>query len=706
MKSLSLNNSIDIVANSVSLIDGNDLINLKDMFVPINSYHPEDYYTQSETNALLDDKANQSTTYTKTEADNNLASNSLLFYPKTELFTQTETQNKLDLKADSVDVYLKTETDNLLNAKADQITTYTKTETNALVDSKADQSTTYTKTESNDLLVLKLDSSAINNYYTKALTYSKTETDGLLNLKLNNSALDNYYTKTVLDTTFANYYTRSYIDVVLNNYYTKTENDTLLNDKANQSTTYTKSQTDGLVGGVAAMLPSWASNPWFQSQDGTTYFFSVTNDGTLSWDNEEIAMTSQIGGAENETAYYNGTTTPVPDTIPLVSSNGKIKPLIGADDVTVIDNGTYSTIHANFHASSSGGVGEILVAGDGTIKPIDVTGNISITSDIDNVTINVPPPQSEFNVVGESMVSSNGKIKTLITQSPLQISNDNSSVTIGINANDFAYQTSTYTKTETDNLLDDKADQATTYTKQEVDTRMFTKEPLNTALYPIQKGFDLSDPNNIIITLGLDQNFLDDVAGKQDAITDSLSIQGTGDVLLELKADTDNSNENDNPMLRLSQDDGRCATDVGMQETDNSFYINYNNGTSDVSSSEFLVYNRGNLQTYLTNTSTGWVSTSDERLKNVIAPITNTLEQLDGINPVYYNFKADSNETTRLGLMAQEVEKIYPECVQCDPTGNLGIVYQDMIPVLLAAIKELSSRVESLEKDKIESKLI
>jgi hypothetical protein len=536
---------------------------------------------------------------------------------------------------------------------------------NLLID-KANQSTTYTKTETDDEIII-----AVANSYNLTLTevYTKEAVNALMSLKA----------------PLADTYTRYIIDSGL-----------LL--KADQATTYTKHEIDALNTGMYLQFEvNDLLDLKLNSSDILNYYNKTEIDNIIG----NIASSS----VENETPYYNGTPIPVPDTIPLVSANGKIKPLIGADDITVIDNGTYAIIHANFHASSSGGVGEILVAGDGTIKPIDVTGNISITSDVDNVTINVPPPQSEFSVVGESMVSSNGKIKTIITQSPIQISNDNTSVTIGIDVSDFAYQTTTYTKIETDNLLDDKANQATTYTKQEVDTSMYTKEPLNTALYPLQKGFDLSDPNNIVITLGLDQSFLDDVAGKQDAITDSLSIQGSGDVLLELKADTDNSNENDNPMMRLSQDDGRCATDVGMQETDNSFYINYNNGTSDVSSIEFLVFNRGNLQTYLTNTSTGWVSTSDERLKNVIAPITNTLENLDGINPVYYNFKADSNETVRLGLMAQEVEKIYPECVQCDPTGNLGIVYQDMIPVLLAAIKELTARVATLEKGKSKKKI-
>ena len=683
---LNLNNSVDIIANTISLIDGNDIIDINNLFSHsseidnyytitdidniIDNYYTKqqidislgDYYTIQQLNTsfsnyyiisqidnLLNDKANQSTTYTKTETDNEIT------VAVTNSYNLTLTE-----------VYTKANVDSLMSLKAPLTDTYTRSMIDAGLLLKADQATTYTKSEIDAL---------------NAGMYLKNEVNNLLDLKLNSSNILNYYNKTELDSMFANYYTRSYLDVVFGNI------DNLLIDKANQSTTYTKNEIDALNAGM-----------YWQYQVNDLFYNKTEIDNIIG----NIASSS----VENETPYYSGTSTLVPDTIPLVSANGKIKPLIGADDITVIDNGTYSTIHASFHASSSGGVGEILVAGDGTIKPIDVTGNISITSDVDNVTINVPYPQSEFNVVGESIISSNGKLKTLITQSPLQISNDNTSVTIGFDANDFAYQTTTYTKTETDNLLNDKADQATTYTKQEVDTSMYTKEPLNTALYPVQKGFDLTDPNNIVITLGLDQNFLDDVAGKQDAITDSLSIQGSGDVLLELKADTDNSNENDNPMMRLSQDDGRCATDVGMQETDNSFYINYNNGTSDVSSIEFLVFNRGNLQTYLTNTSTGWVSTSDERLKNVIAPITNTLENLDGINPVYYNFKADSNETVRLGLMAQEVEKIYPECVQCDPTGNLGIVYQDMIPVLLAAIKELTARVATLEKGKSKKKNI
>ena len=143
---------------------------------------------------------------------------------------------------------------------------------------------------------------------------------------------------------------------------------------------------------------------------------------------------------------------------------------------------------------------------------------------------------------------------------------------------------------------------------------------------------------------------------------------------------------------------------MGVQGQDNSFYVNYNSGDSNVSYAKFLVYNRGQLQTYLTNTSTGWVTTSDERLKTVLEPITHTLELLQDVTPVYYSYNADPRASRHIGLLAQEVEKVYPECVQPTPTGHLGVVYQELIPVLLSAIKELTARVAALELKNLRKK--
>lgn len=71
---------------------------------------------------------------------------------KSDVYTQTEIDSKLNQKADKSTTYTKTEVDNRLNLKADKATTYTKNETNALLGEKADKSKTYTKTEVDELL--------------------------------------------------------------------------------------------------------------------------------------------------------------------------------------------------------------------------------------------------------------------------------------------------------------------------------------------------------------------------------------------------------------------------------------------------------------------------------------------------------------------------------------------------------------------------
>ena len=61
---------------------------------------------------------------------------------KPSVYTKTETDGMLDAKADKASVYTKTETDALLGDKADKATTYTKTETDGLLDAKANVATT------------------------------------------------------------------------------------------------------------------------------------------------------------------------------------------------------------------------------------------------------------------------------------------------------------------------------------------------------------------------------------------------------------------------------------------------------------------------------------------------------------------------------------------------------------------------------------
>ena len=82
---------------------------------------------------------------------------------------------------------------------------------------------------------------------------------------------------------------------------------------------------------------------------------------------------------------------------------------------------------------------------------------------------------------------------------------------------------------------------------------------------------------------------------------------------------------------------------------------------------------------------------SDENLKYHITPIDSSLYKVLVLNGYAFNWK-DSiySDTTKhdIGLIAQEVEKVYPSLVTSDSIGNKKIYYYKLIPVLIEALKD------------------
>jgi len=95
-----------------------------------------------------------------------------------------------------------------------------------------------------------------------------------------------------------------------------------------------------------------------------------------------------------------------------------------------------------------------------------------------------------------------------------------------------------------------------------------------------------------------------------------------------------------------------------------------------------------------------WQAHSDRTLKTVHSNITNVLEKLETITPVYYSFNNVENDKNRIGLIAQEVQIHYPELVDIEPMHDkLVLDYTGMIPVLLAAIKELKAELDIVKEE-------
>ncbi len=88
---------------------------------------------------------------------------------------------------------------------------------------------------------------------------------------------------------------------------------------------------------------------------------------------------------------------------------------------------------------------------------------------------------------------------------------------------------------------------------------------------------------------------------------------------------------------------------------------------------------------------------SDINLKENIQQIESPLQRLMLLNGVRYQFK-DDKEEYRLGLIAQDVEKVFPETVKTMQDSVKAIAYTDLIAVTIEAIKEQQRQIISLQE--------
>lgn len=88
---------------------------------------------------------------------------------------------------------------------------------------------------------------------------------------------------------------------------------------------------------------------------------------------------------------------------------------------------------------------------------------------------------------------------------------------------------------------------------------------------------------------------------------------------------------------------------------------------------------------------------SDERLKREIAPIDHALDKLGKLNG--YSFLMKSSAEKKLGVIAQEVEKVFPELVHQIDAEYKGVDYIGLIGPLIAAVNELRVENEKLKAE-------
>lgn len=106
----------------------------------------------------------------------------------------------------------------------------------------------------------------------------------------------------------------------------------------------------------------------------------------------------------------------------------------------------------------------------------------------------------------------------------------------------------------------------------------------------------------------------------------------------------------------------------------------------------------------VTSSATNYQTSSDYRLKENESPLVGALDRVAQLKPYRFNFKADPNNTVD-GFFAHEVSSVVPQAIWGDKDGvdadgepiYQGIDHSKLVPLLVAAIQELSAEVKALK---------
>ena len=126
-------------------------------------------------------------------------------------------------------------------------------------------------------------------------------------------------------------------------------------------------------------------------------------------------------------------------------------------------------------------------------------------------------------------------------------------------------------------------------------------------------------------------------------------------------------------------------------------------GRNSADSNTFLVFGNGNVQ----NSNNSYGSISDAKLKENVTDATPKLEKLQQVRVVNFNMKGD--EQKQIGVIAQELEQVFPGMVEESPdrdkdgndlgTTTKSVKYSVFVPMLIKAIQEQQAMIAQLQAD-------
>jgi hypothetical protein len=112
---------------------------------------------------------------------------------------------------------------------------------------------------------------------------------------------------------------------------------------------------------------------------------------------------------------------------------------------------------------------------------------------------------------------------------------------------------------------------------------------------------------------------------------------------------------------------------------------------STITTNNIFIFGNGNIQ----NTNNSYGAISDISLKENIIDATPKLDDLMKVQIRNYNLKSDPTHK-QIGVIAQELETVFPSMIETDKDGIKGVKYSVFVPMLIKALQEQQTLIESL----------
>ena len=118
-------------------------------------------------------------------------------------------------------------------------------------------------------------------------------------------------------------------------------------------------------------------------------------------------------------------------------------------------------------------------------------------------------------------------------------------------------------------------------------------------------------------------------------------------------------------------------------------------GYNDTSTLCFAVAGNGNV----TNTNNSYGAISDGSLKENIVDATPKLTDLMQVRVRNFNLKADETKAKQIGVVAQELEQVFPSMIEENADGIKSVKYSVFVPMLVKAIQELKAELDATKAE-------